>query len=968
MNTPLRRYDFSERVADILGESRRDLRVRVTLLISGGLIPPGPRGPGAPPATADYAADLLIGVMAAPLQVHTVDAVRCYRALLPTRLAAGDGTAGVVLGTDGRQRRRGSPRDPATVRPSFGEAVTRLLALAQADATRDIVARDVFGLWLARAFPVAVIQLANWTDDGRSIISQRYELPPDGGPPAWLDPDRGGSADPGLAHSVFLPVDKLLQIGTLITPSDKRMPPVIDLGQKIASLANVARLARETRHRRPWQSFLSAAAAAEDTAARIDTREAGLVEVFDFGGNPGNLRMLTHVPDDLPAGAALVVVLHGCTQTAASYDRGTGWSTLADRHGFALLLPEQRRANNPLRCFNWFRADDHARDSGEALSIRQMVDRMIAEHGIDPKRVFVTGLSAGGAMTSVLLATYPDVFAGGAILSAVPYKAAVGLQEAFDAIFQGKSLPAEDWAARVRAASPHQGPWPRVQVWHGDADATVKPVNQAEIVKQWTAVHGLAAAPSAEKMVDGHLHRVWRDGEGRDLVETYTIAGMAHGAAIDPYGPDGVGQPQPFIVDAGISSSGHIARSWGLTATRRQPRPADRPSSRADRPQRSAQPAPVIVLPPPSARETGEAPRARVVEPDEIVPPSSDHRDRQQRGDRAGSFGGDGAGAAGLDVSAIITRSFELAGLLEPSPDGAPRKTSNAPLGIDIPGIIATSLEAAGVFKRGRPGQPGPQSGGPRRPAEASPPPAPPAGEAVAPASAGDTTPPASAGEATAPAPDAATAIPPAEPVIDRLDLQTLLTRSFEASGLLKTVTSDQATPVVSEAQPDNDGDGGWRMITESAEDGGRTVLFGQATSGIDRAVGLRTKSVDCRLTLGRRPRLSYSRRLDLRAAVNPFTTAAFCVLIDGEPVDEAAANGMDYAEDAWTRRTDIDLGRFAGRTVTLTFTVEANANLYREVGAQAWVREIVLDEVPSTVEVGHGNVGEVDDPVLSPI
>lgn len=82
MNTPLRRYDFSERVADILGESRRDLRVRVTLLISGGLIPPGPRGPGAPPATADYAADLLIGVMAAPLQVHTVDAVRCYRALL----------------------------------------------------------------------------------------------------------------------------------------------------------------------------------------------------------------------------------------------------------------------------------------------------------------------------------------------------------------------------------------------------------------------------------------------------------------------------------------------------------------------------------------------------------------------------------------------------------------------------------------------------------------------------------------------------------------------------------------------------------------------------------------------------------------------------------------------------------------------------------------------------------------------
>ncbi len=585
MSTALRRYDFSERLADILGESRRDLRVRVTLLISGGLIRPGPRGPGAPPATADYAADLLIGVMAAPLQVHTVDAVRCYRALVPTRLVAGDGTSGIVLGAGGRPRltrslagrRSADPIAAAAadiVRPPFGEAVARLLALARTEATRTLIAREVFGVWLSRGFPVAAIQLATWTDTGRSITSQRYELPPATRPPAWLDPERGGSADTGLAHSVFLPVDKLIAIGALITPSDdERMPPVIDLGQKIASLSSLAQLARETRHRRPWQSFLSAAAAAEDTAARIDTRDAGLVEVFDFGGNPGNLRMLTHVPDDLPTGAALVVVLHGCTQTAASYNRGTGWSTLGDRHGFALLLPEQRRANNPLRCFNWFRGEDHARDSGEALSIREMVARMIVDHGIDPSRVYVTGLSAGGAMTSVLLATYPDVFAGGAILSAVPYKAANGLQEAFEVIFQGRSLPAEEWAARVRDASPHAGPWPRVQVWHGEADATVKPLNQAEIVKQWSAVHGLRAAPSVEETVDGHSHRIWRDAEGRDLVESYTVAGMAHGAAIDPHGPDGVGQPQPFIVDAGISSTWHIARSWGLTGTRREPRP-----------------------------------------------------------------------------------------------------------------------------------------------------------------------------------------------------------------------------------------------------------------------------------------------------------------------------------------------------------------------------------------------------------
>ena len=91
-------------------------------------------------------------------------------------------------------------------------------------------------------------------------------------------------------------------------------------------------------------------------------REAGvLAETAAFGDDPGNLRMLSYVPDALPAGAPLVVVLHGCGQTAAEYDRGTGWSTLADRFGFALLLPEQRRANNGNICFDWFQPEDIAR-------------------------------------------------------------------------------------------------------------------------------------------------------------------------------------------------------------------------------------------------------------------------------------------------------------------------------------------------------------------------------------------------------------------------------------------------------------------------------------------------------------------------------------------------------------------------------------------------------------------------------
>jgi len=99
--------------------------------------------------------------------------------------------------------------------------------------------------------------------------------------------------------------------------------------------------------------------------------------------------------------------------------------------GFALLLPEQQRTNNPNSCFNWFQSGDIERGHGEAASIRQMVATMVSDHGIDPARVFVTGLSAGGAMTPVMLATYPEVFAGGAIIGGLPYGAATNIAAGF---------------------------------------------------------------------------------------------------------------------------------------------------------------------------------------------------------------------------------------------------------------------------------------------------------------------------------------------------------------------------------------------------------------------------------------------------------------------------------------------------------------------------------------------------------
>ena len=291
-----------------------------------------------------------------------------------------------------------------------------------------------------------------------------------------------------------------------------------------------------------------------------------LEEILVFGANPGNLRMFKYLPAGLAANPPLVVVLHGCTQTAAGYDLGAGWSTLADRYRFALLMPEQQRSNNPNGCFNWFQAGDIERGRGEAYSIRQMVDKMVSDHGINPARVFVTGLSAGGAMTSVMLATYPDVFAGGAIVAGLPYGAATNVQQAFETMFQCPPRPARAWGDLVRGASPHAGPWPRVSVWHGGADATVIPSNAREIVKQWTDVHGLPGAPSTQAMVDGYPRQVWLNTAGDELIESYTITNMAHGTPLATGGADDAcGAAGPFLLEVGISSSYHIAKFFGLT-------------------------------------------------------------------------------------------------------------------------------------------------------------------------------------------------------------------------------------------------------------------------------------------------------------------------------------------------------------------------------------------------------------------
>jgi poly(hydroxyalkanoate) depolymerase family esterase len=383
-----------------------------------------------------------------------------------------------------------------------------------------------------------------------------------------------------------------------------------------------------------------------------------LAEVSDFGSNPGALRMFSFVPDSLQKRPALVVVLHGCGQTAAGYDVGTGWSALANRYGFALLMPEQRASNNANTCFSWFNPTDTAREQGEARSIRQMIARMVRDHKIDPNRIYITGLSAGGAMTSVMLATYPEVFAGGAIIAGLPFGVAGNVREALSAMMQPQARPARQLGDLVRSASKHKGPWPKLSVWHGTADHTVNPVNADEIVKQWLDVHRLPQAPMATGIVDGYPHQVWWNADGATTIESYTITDMGHGTPLgiaendERYGMGGA-----FLIEAGISSSYHIANFFGVTGRVHQPTAvaAESPSAKLIP---SVSPLSVAVPDLAKARRSLVArdphQERRLEGPTE--PRSDPVREKRQR--------------RVVDVSAVITRALTAAGLMKDGSDG----------------------------------------------------------------------------------------------------------------------------------------------------------------------------------------------------------------------------------------------------------------------------------------------------------
>lgn len=266
--------------------------------------------------------------------------------------------------------------------------------------------------------------------------------------------------------------------------------------------------------------------------------QAALTPVASFGTNPGNLRMYSYVPPGVSGPVSLVVVLHGCTQTAASYAAATGWNKLADKHKFILLYPEQKKENNVALCFNWFDSLYQKKDMLQVLSIKQMVDYMKSNYTIDTTNIFITGLSAGGAMSNIMLANYPETFKKGAVMSGIPFKASLDTLGSYYSTHGYVTKTPEQWGALVKNANPsYTGAFPDVALFHGGLDSTVYLSTNTESVKQWTNVNGADQTPdsvdNAFQGDPGISLSIYNDSLNKPVVYFYNIKNMKHAVSID---------------------------------------------------------------------------------------------------------------------------------------------------------------------------------------------------------------------------------------------------------------------------------------------------------------------------------------------------------------------------------------------------------------------------------------------------
>ncbi|HEX6685492.1 MAG TPA: PHB depolymerase family esterase [Candidatus Limnocylindrales bacterium] len=305
--------------------------------------------------------------------------------------------------------------------------------------------------------------------------------------------------------------------------------------------------------------------------AAPEAKAASLVEVTGFGTNPSNLRMYLYVPDNVAARPGVLVAVHYCTGSGPAFHSGTEFARLADQYGFIVVYPSATRSGS---CFDVSTAASLRHDGGsDSMSIVSMVRWVLQNRAGDPSRVYATGASSGGMMTNVLLGAYPDVFKAGAAFMGVPFACFATTDGSMwnSACANGQIIRTpQQWGDLVRGAFPgFTGARPRMQIWHGTEDTTLRYPNFGESVKQWTNVHGLSQTPAfTDQPRSGWTRTRYGSSGTMAAVEAISLQGVGHSLPL-------AGQAQMAIeffgLNTGPTSSPPVSASPSTSESPSQP-------------------------------------------------------------------------------------------------------------------------------------------------------------------------------------------------------------------------------------------------------------------------------------------------------------------------------------------------------------------------------------------------------------
>jgi poly(hydroxyalkanoate) depolymerase family esterase len=302
---------------------------------------------------------------------------------------------------------------------------------------------------------------------------------------------------------------------------------------------------------------------------------AQFTPITEFGDNPGNLDMYAYVPDNVASDPAIVVVNHWCTGSAANQYDWLPFDELAEQYGYIVIYPDVTR---DFKCFDVSSPESLSGTGGDSVSIKSMVDYAVAEFGGDPDRVFATGISSGAMMTNVLLGVYPEVFKAGSVYAGVPYTCFAttdGSPWNSDCATGMIDRTPQEWGDAVRNANPdYEGPWPRMQIYHGTEDQALFYPNFGEQIEQWTDVHGTDQVAEFTDHPEPNWTRTrYGATDGQALVEAISVEGADHGVPHEPletlrfFGIASTDQAAGEIAGEGSSRCVHLPRSGTANGT-----------------------------------------------------------------------------------------------------------------------------------------------------------------------------------------------------------------------------------------------------------------------------------------------------------------------------------------------------------------------------------------------------------------